>query len=276
MPPGRIALWVASVGGLALLLRTLLIDPLPMWVAVSAFVAYAVLCTVGVLWPQLEMYGDVEWRGEPGAKAVALTFDDGPNPKTTRKVLQILARGGHKATFFVVGKKALEHADVLREIHAAGHEIGLHGHRHDRLYSLKTPKYVVADIARAQSAVEQSTGLRPTLFRPPVGYVSSRTAAGAKRAGVRTVAWSARGVDGLGFADPDRVYQRIERKLVDGAIVLLHDSAERDDFEPASVEILPRLLEEIEERGLRTVTVSELLDGAPVGADAAVESKEGA
>jgi len=72
---------------------------------VVAFVGYAILCTLGVLVPQLQMYGDVEWRGEPGLSAVALTFDDGPNPKTTRKVLEILARGGHKATFFVWGAR---------------------------------------------------------------------------------------------------------------------------------------------------------------------------
>lgn len=265
MPPARIVLWVTSVAGLALLARSVFLDPLPMWVSLSAFVAYAALCTVGVLWPQLEMYGDVEWRAEPGSKAVALTFDDGPNPKTTRKVLQILARGGHRATFFVVGRKALAHADVVREIQAAGHEIGVHGHLHDRLYSLKTPKYVAEDIARAQSAVELAIDLRPTLFRPPVGYLSSRTAAGAKRAGVRTIAWSARGLDGVGPTDADKVFSRVERGLVDGAIVLMHDASERDDFEPASVEALPRILEELDDRGLRAVTVSELLDGDKAG-----------
>jgi len=263
MPPARIALWVSSVAALALFARTLLVSPLPTWVAVTAFGAYAVLCTVGVLVPQLEMYGDVEWRAEPGEKAVALTFDDGPNPKTTRKVLKILARSGHKATFFVVGRKALAHPEVVREIHEAGHELGLHGYQHDRLYALKPPKYVADDIARTQEAVERACGVRPTLFRPPVGYTSSRTASGAKRAGVRSIAWSARGVDGVGPADPDRVYARIEAKLRDGAIVLLHDAAERDDFEPASIEILPRILEELDARGLRTRTVSALLDGTP-------------
>jgi len=71
-----------------------------------------------------------------------------------------------------------------------------------------------------------------------------------------------RGVDGMGPTDPDRVLNRIERKLEDGAIVLLHDAAERDDFVPATLEILPRLLEIIEEKGLRAVTVEELLDGS--------------
>lgn len=249
------------MGGLALLARTLLVGAPPMWLATAAFVAYATLCTVGVIVPQLQMYGDVDWRGEPGARAVALTFDDGPNPRTTRKVLRALARGEHRATFFVMGRKARANADILREIRDAGHELALHGFAHDRLYAFKPPAYVEADIRRTQQAVEDGCGVRPTLFRPPIGFVSSRTAAGAKRAGVRIIGWSARGVDGLGPTDPDRVLNRIEGKLRDGAIVLLHDAAERDDFEPASVEALPRLLEMLEERQLRAVTVSELLDG---------------
>jgi peptidoglycan/xylan/chitin deacetylase (PgdA/CDA1 family) len=261
MPPARIALWVASAGGIALLARTLWLGPVPTWFAVIAFLAYATYCTLGVLVPQLEMYGDVEWRAEPGAKAVALTFDDGPNPKTTRRVLAILAERGHKGTFFVVGRKARLHPEVLREIHEAGHSIGLHGYQHDRLYSFKAPRYVMADIERTQRAVEDAAGVRPILFRPPVGYVSSRTAVGAKKAGVRVVAWSARGIDGLRETDPDRVAERVEKKLVDGAIVLLHDAAERDDFEPGTIAALPRILDSLEERGLRSVTVEELLDG---------------
>ena len=172
MPPARIALWVFSAGGIALLLRTLLIGPVPTWLAVLAFLAYATYCTLGVIVPQLEMYGDVEWRAEPGSKSVALTFDDGPNPTTTRRVLSILAERGHKATFFVVGRKAKLHPDVVREIHEAGHAIGCHGYVHNRLYCFKAPDHVAADIDRTQRAVEEATGARPTLFRPPVGYVS--------------------------------------------------------------------------------------------------------
>ncbi len=258
MPPARIVLWVASLGGIALLLRSFLIGPVPMWFAVAAFVAYATLCTVGVLVPQLEMFGNVLWRAEPGARAVALTFDDGPFPETTRKVLKILEAGGHKATFFVMGRKVRKFPELVKEIHDAGHELGLHGFEHDRLYALKPPRYVADDIARTQTAVEKACGVRPLWFRPPIGYVSSRTAAGAKRAGVRIVAWSARGIDGLGETDPDRVSDRVLGSLSDGGIALLHDAAEKDDFEPASVRALPRILEELEAQKLRAVTLSEL------------------
>ncbi len=261
MPPARIALWVASIGGVALLVRSLLIGPVPWWAASVAFGAYATFAAMGVLFPQMEMYGDVVWRGDPGAKGIALTFDDGPHPETTRAILAILERSGHKATFFVVGRKVRQHPDVVREIHEAGHWLGAHGFLHDRLLCFRAPKFIKADIEQTQEAIEQACGVRPVLFRPPVGHVSSRTALGARRAGVTIVGWSVRGFDGMPGAQPERVVDRIEPRLRDGAIVMLHDAAERDDFEPAAVEALPRLLQAIDERGLETVSVEELLDG---------------
>jgi len=275
LPPARIGLWVFSIAGLALLFRTLFIGPPPLSVAVSAMLAYVAFATIGVLVPRLQMYGDVFWRAEPGLRAVALTFDDGPHPRTTRQVLEILARGGHQATFFVVGRKARLHPDVVREIHDAGHAIGLHGYAHDRLYSLKAPRYVADDIERTARAVEEACGVRPTLFRPPVGYVSSRTAVGARRAGVTLIGWSARGIDGIGETEAARVVRRIERRLEDGAIVLLHDASERDDFVPASIAALPEILRAIETRGLSCVRVDELIGTrapAPAGAEPAMRA----
>jgi peptidoglycan-N-acetylglucosamine deacetylase len=258
LPPARIALWVSSVGGVALFVRSLWFGPIPSWIAVSALVAYIAFCTLGVLVPQLEMYGDAVWRGEAGQRVVALTFYDGPHPESTRRVLRILEDAGHRATFFVVGRKAEAHPDVLREIHAAGHAIGLHGYGHDRLYSLKAPKFVVEDIRRTQDAIERICGVRPMVFRPPLGYVTPRTVVGAKRAGVEIIAWSVRSIDGLGTTDPDRVVRRVERGLRGGAIVALHDAAERDDFVPASVAALPGILQAMAERGLSSVRLDEL------------------
>jgi peptidoglycan/xylan/chitin deacetylase (PgdA/CDA1 family) len=107
-------------------------------------------------------------------------------------------------------------------------------------------------------AVEDACGVRPTLLRPPVGHVSSRTAAAARRLGLRLIAWSVRARDGLGERDADRVARRIERGLRDGAIVALHDASEKGDFEPASVAALPRILDALERRGLRSVTIDEI------------------
>jgi peptidoglycan/xylan/chitin deacetylase (PgdA/CDA1 family) len=260
VPPARIALWVLSIGGLALATRALLLGPVPLWVALFAMVVYVGVCISGALVPRLQMFGDVTWRGDAKSGGVALTFDDGPNPVTTRRILALLAAADARATFFVLGEKAERHPDVLKELVLAGHSVGVHGYRHDRLYAFNTPAAVAADIERVQSVVERTAGVRPRWFRPPVGQVSPRTAEGAKRVGVEIIGWSVRGLDGLRGADPGRVAARIERGLEAGAIVLLHDAAERDDFEPASLEALPKVLAGIARKGLRVVPLQTLIE----------------
>ncbi len=258
MPPARIALWVASLAGMALLARTLVLDPVPTWLAVAALGGYLAFALVGALVPRLEMYGDVFWRGAAGKEGVALTFDDGPHPRTTRAILEILEEADVRATFFVVGAKARLHPDVIREIHDAGHVLGVHGWDHDRLYAFKPPRAVVDDIRRCQRAVEDACGVRPRLFRPPVGQSSPRTHAGARRADVTLVGWTVRGLDGVASADPDAVARRVERRVGQGSIVLLHDAAERDDHEPAALRALPRILDALRRRGLAVVPLDDL------------------
>ncbi len=261
MPLGRVVLWVASIGAIALCVRSFVLGPVPPLVAWVAFAGYVAIAVTGVLVPQLEMFGEVISRGDPGTRAVALTFDDGPSPLTTPRVLEALAAASAKATFFVLGAKAAAHPDVLRAIVAAGHAVGVHGYDHQRLYALLTPSAVAADIERASAVIEREAGLRPRWFRPPVGQVSPRTAAGARRAGLSIVAWSVRGLDGLRRRTPEQVVARITRGLAPGAIVLMHDAAEHEDFEPASIAALPRVLAALVEKGLATVTLDELIDG---------------
>lgn len=255
----RILFWALTFLALGVFVVSFATSTAPSPWVFALLPVYVVYCTLGVLVPQLEMYGDVTWRGPADVPDVALTFDDGPNPETTRRILAILAPTRHRATFFMVGEKVERHPEVAREIVAAGHGIGVHGYHHDRLYSFRGPHWVERDVGRAVRAVEQAVGASPRLFRPPVGYVSHRTASGARRAGVRIVAWSARGIDGLGVADPVRVARRIAKNLRPGAIVMLHDAAERDDFVPASLEALPLVLAVLEEKNLTSVTVSALL-----------------
>src|SRR5262245_58264192 len=128
------------------------------------------LATTGVVVPSLKMYGPVVFRAPTGRGRIALTFDDGPHPVTTRRVLAALASTRHRATFFVLGEKVRRFPDVVAEIQAAGHTIGIHGDRHDRLLSLRMPHSVCDDIRRAQDAVEAATGTRPRFFRPPLGH----------------------------------------------------------------------------------------------------------
>jgi peptidoglycan/xylan/chitin deacetylase (PgdA/CDA1 family) len=252
MPSGRAALLVATAGALGLAARSALGRPVPLWVALLAFSAYAGLVTWGVLSPSLQMFAEVVWRGPDGARGVALTFDDGPHPTFTRAVLDVLDRAGAKATFFVIGEKGERQPELLREIASRGHLLGVHGNRHDRALSLRSLSRVRADLARAVAIIEAATGERPRLYRPAVGQTNPRIARAAEELGLTIVGWTLRGRDGI-RADPKDVVARVVPRLRDGAIVLLHDAAERDDREPAAPKALPRILEAMEAERLEPV-----------------------
>jgi peptidoglycan/xylan/chitin deacetylase (PgdA/CDA1 family) len=174
-------------------------------------------------------------------------------------VLETLAATRHRATFFVLGEKARRHPDVVREIRAGGHTLGIHGDFHDRLHSFRMPWTVRDQLLRAGDAVEAATGARPRFFRPPLGHTSVTTATGVRRAGVTLVGWSSRGFDGLRGRSVEACLRHVRRTLEDGAIVMLHDASEFDDFEPAAVRALPQLLALLDERGLTSVGLDALL-----------------
>lgn len=261
MPISRLLLWLVSLAALvwcALSLHRPLPGSLELGLAFAGLFVYA---TLGVLWPQSGMYGDALCRGKPGSRTVALTFDDGPHPVTTRAVLDILREHGIRGTFFLLGHKVEAHPEVVREIHAAGHVLGVHGFQHDRLFCLRSSRYAVAQIERAQRAVADACGVTPSLFRPPIGFASHLTFRGAERAGVQIVAWSVRSLDGLKRAHSARVAERVIRHLEDGAIVLLHDAAEHDDFVPASIAALPEILKALRASEYTAVGVDQMLRG---------------
>lgn len=221
--------------------------------------AWSAVATIGVFFPRLQMYGPIVSRGPAGLRTVALTFDDGPHPVTTRRILAVLAATRHRATFFVLGTKARRHPDVIREIHAAGHTLGVHGDRHDRLHSFRMPWRVRDELLRAAQAVEDATGVRPRFFRPPLGHTSLTTTRGARHAGMIVVGWSSRGFDGMRKRTPEAVVARVARSVTEGAVVMLHDASEHDDFEPASVRALPELLRLLDDREWTSVGLDTLL-----------------
>lgn len=267
MPAARIVFIAATLGGIALTVRSVLRGPPPLAVAIACAAAYVALVFAGVLFIELRMFVDAILRGPADARGVALTFDDGPHPVHTRAVLDLLDARSAKATFFVIGAKAEAHPDVVKEIVRRGHSVGIHGYAHDRLFSLRGGRRVRRDLERAVEAVERIVGARPTLFRPPVGHTNPTIARVADALDLDVVGWSVRGRDGLARTKPDAVARRIARGVADGAIVLLHDAAERGDREPASIAALPRILDAIEAKNLRVVPLESFLEGP--GADQA-------
>lgn len=260
MPPARVVFYAATLGGILFAVRAAVTAPPPLWAALAAAGAYGAIVLSGVLVLRLRMFADAIVRGPADARGVVLTFDDGPDPIHTRKILDLLDAHDAKGTFFVIGRKVERHPDVVAEIVRRGHEVGVHGYEHDRIFSLRGPRRVRRDLERAIRAIEKVTKTRPTLFRPPVGHTNPTIARIAEQLELTTIGWSAAGYDGIAGRDPKKVASRIARGLADGTIVLLHDAAEREDHEPVAAKALPAILDAVKERNLRVARLGEWVD----------------
>lgn len=183
-------------------------------------------------------------RGDGRPDHIALTFDDGPDPRTTPHVLDALAALGVHATFFVLGAAAYANPDVVRRAAAEGHEVAVHGWTH-RCQLLQSPAQVAADIARAAECVHDLTGTAPRVARPPYGIATGAGLLAARRAGMRTVLWGAAGHDWGDETSARRVSARVRADAHGGTTVLLHDAASngrprtRQVTIPAVVQLLP-------------------------------------
>jgi peptidoglycan/xylan/chitin deacetylase (PgdA/CDA1 family) len=195
-------------------------------------------------------------RPERSAGRVALTFDDGPDPLHTRAVLDLLDAHDQRATFFVIGERAARHPELLDEIVGRGHALGNHSFAHSHATPFAPPRRLTDELQRTQQLLARAAGWPPRWFRPPVGLLSPRVAEAAERAGLELVGWTATARDGIATRVEDAT-ARLVRALRPGAILVLHDgTAGRPSIAAA---VLPGLFEAMAERGLRSVTLDELL-----------------
>lgn len=162
-------------------------------------------------------------RTLPAPDGVALTFDDGPHPEGTPAVLEVLARAGARATFFVVGEQVARRPQLARRILAEGHELALHGHRH-RLQLRLSARQLREDLLRGSAALEHATGSRPRLHRPPFGIYSPAGLIAAREAGLAPLLWSRWGKDWRRCTTPPRIAARVLTGLAGGDVILLHDA----------------------------------------------------
>jgi peptidoglycan/xylan/chitin deacetylase (PgdA/CDA1 family) len=205
---------------------------------------------------------DTVRRGAADRQAVALTFDDGPDPVFTPRVLDILAQFGVRATFFVIGKQAEQHPEIIRAIAGAGHEVGNHTYGHRALWLLP-PHRTREEIDRCTHVLTAILGAPPWYFRPPWGQFNWEAVRHSTRVQQRRVLWSLRGEGWLPVAKPQTIGRIVARRLHPGAIIDLHDGGGLKHTPARMTTALPELLWLIQQRGYRCLTLSELLTEGP-------------
>lgn len=227
------------------------------FVAAALFLNHAAIGAAGVL-PRSRLLGPNLHRLPVADGHVALTFDDGPDPAVTPRVLDLLDANGARATFFFVGTRVLRFPDLAAAVVARGHFVGNHSHTHPNAFAFYGPRAVRDEVRRAQEAILGATGRRATLFRAPVGIRGPFLEPCLAREGLRLVSWRRRGLDTL-LCDPRAVVSRLTRRVAAGDILLLHDgSCARDAAGvPVVLAALPQLLEALAARGLRAQAVPE-------------------
>ncbi|HEU4369256.1 MAG TPA: polysaccharide deacetylase family protein [Methylomirabilota bacterium] len=197
------------------------------------------------------------WHGPRVGRRLALTFDDGPDPDWTPRVLDALGEAGVRATFFLLGERAERAPAVVRRMAAAGHEIGNHSWSH-RSFWLRGPRATASEIRRAHECLGALAGAPPRHFRPPWGMVNAAMFPVLRRLGERCVFWSIQ-PEGLRPVPPARQIAHVMDHAHPGAIVDLHDAEGTREAPARLLAALPPLLEGLRERGYAFATVVELL-----------------
>lgn len=229
----------------------------------TGYVAF-VLGGIALLYLSITAYGSYQIqanyflksvnRGK--AKSVALTFDDGPDPETTPQILDILKRNEIKATFFVIGKKAEQYPELLRQMDEEGHVIGNHSYSHSFAIGFFSTKRLSQDMHRCSEAIQRVIGKMPLFFRPPFGVTNPRYVQALRENKLRSVGWSLRSMD----TRAQNKYQLIDKvisKLRRGDIVLLHDHM------PVTVAALEDIIEHCKNRRIQLKPLSAVINQDP-------------
>src|SRR5579875_1513822 len=196
-------------------------------------------------------------RGNQDERTLALTFDDGPDPVYTPQVLEILRQHQVRATFFLVGKRAVEYPQLIRRMVEEGHEIGSHSFAHVHAWA-RSPIGTFRDIARAKATMETLTGKPLRYYRSPWGAMNLATACACKLFGLRQTLWSVRAVDWKPGDYADEVVYRVVSAAHPGAIVLCHDAGGAVGAPKNTIQALPIMIQHLRNLGFSFSTIGEL------------------
>ena len=240
--------------GLSLL--TAFFNPL---LAALPLLIFIIVCLAASLMPTTSFFLPVVSRGPPEKGAVALTFDDGPDPASTLKLLALLSRYDATATFYVNGCRAEQFPDLIHQMIARGHTIGNHSYSHDNFIMLKSSAALEQEIVKTQCVLER-LGVLPHTFRPPVGVTNPKLGAILERLDMYAVNFSRRAGD-RGNRQVSKLSRKILKRLRSGDIVMLHDIWPQDEEKARHwLMEVERILSGIQGKHMKILPLATLID----------------
>jgi len=189
----------------------------------------------------------VKYKGSSDKKAIALTFDDGPDEKQSGTILEVLERHKVKVTFFVVGSFALCHPEIIRLMARNGHEIANHSFSHAK------NNYSNTEIIKTNEIIQNITGVCPMLYRPPWGKIAFNQLAYVITKKMRMVLWTVDSYDHKVNSPAELIQELKSAQISAGDILILHENRAN------TVEALPVILDDLKARGFKLITCSDIL-----------------
>ena len=228
--------------------------------AVIPLTCFVLLCAAAPFFPSRGFFLPVISRGHTGKPVVSLTFDDGPDPVTTRPLLHLLEQHAVRASFFVTGERAAKYSDLISDILEHGHDIANHSYSHDPFLMLRRAEKLYQEIEATQMLLRRS-GIASVAFRPPVGITSPRLASVLLQQGLCCVTFSCRAFD-AGNRRIHGLSRRILNKANPDDIILLHDIKPKKEMDVSVwLHEIDLILSGLKNKGLHVVPLGELLGG---------------
>jgi len=216
-------------------------------------VLYLVIVTYGTLVLSAQFFIPVKFKGDSSSGAIAITFDDGPVPGKTEKILEILKSYKVSAAFFCIGHRIVDKPLLAKKIHDSGHLLGNHSYWHKNTFDLQRTEKIEHELIITNKAIQEAIGLKPNFFRPPYGVTNPMVAKAITRTGFTTIGWSIRSFDTVS-KNRETLLKRVTQSIEGGDIILFHDYCD------ITLDILPEFLDYVFARGLKVVRVDELLN----------------
>lgn len=231
----------------------------------GAATAAAVVAGYQSMAPPGQWYGRTFTRLAPGTRQLSLTYDDGPNDPHTPRLLEVLAKHGVQATFFLIGRYVQQRPGIVREIVNAGHSVGNHTFTHPLLI-FKSAAEIRQELAECSHAIADAAGEKTVLFRPPFGGRRPAVLRIARELGLQSVMWNVTGYD-WNVPPAPRIEETVSKQIRGGDVILLHDGGHKQMGADRSQTVIAtdRLIARYKADGYEFVTVSQMMERDPVG-----------